>query len=195
MANETVLNAGDNVGYGASPEACVDFLRARPNIVTVQGNYDKNVGRFPDKEDEYRKKWADARPEKFKAIRRDSNAISDSTRAWLLDLPQELRVACGDTRVLLTHYAPGSKEGLGRWTSDDHLKELAGSTDAEIVVCGHTHSPFVRQVGDTLFINPGTVGRGLFNAHSAAFAVLHIEPGCVPTADLRRTRYDTTRSH
>ena len=44
-----VLNAGDNVGYGEDPEACAAFLRATPNIVCVQGNYDKNVAHFPEK--------------------------------------------------------------------------------------------------------------------------------------------------
>ena len=61
-------------------------------------------------------------------------------------------------RVLLTHYAPGSKEGLGRWTPASRLAELAGQTDARVVVCGHTHSPFVREAGGVLFVNPGSAG-------------------------------------
>src|ERR1700712_4838301 len=56
--NERVLlNAGDNVGYGDDPEGSVLFLSAHPQILTVQGNYDKNVASFPEKEAEYRKKW------------------------------------------------------------------------------------------------------------------------------------------
>ena len=121
LTDRTVLNAGDNVGYGASPEACVQFLRAHSNIVTVRGNYDKNVAEFPEREAEYQKKWRKSRPEKYEALRRDSAAISDDTRRWLLDLPREVTLTLDGVPVLLTHYAPGRKEGLGRWTPDSRL--------------------------------------------------------------------------
>lgn len=179
-----VLNAGDNVGYGNSPEACVQFLQSHPEIVTVQGNYDKNVACFPEKDAEYWKKWGRSRPEKYEALRRDSNAISAATRDWLLALPKERDLTLSGLGLLLTHYSPGSKEGLGRWTSDLRLAELAAQTDADVVVCGHTHSPFVRRAGGVLFVNPGTCGRGWFGGPS--YAVLTLEPGQPPAAQFRQ---------
>lgn len=181
-----VLNAGDNVGYGDAPEECAVFLRAHPEILTVEGNYDKNVARFPEKGAEYYQKWAVSRPEKYEALRRDSAEITDETRDWLLALPKEREIALDGFRLLLTHYAPGSKEGLGRWTSDARLRELAAQTDAEIVICGHTHSPFVRRAGDTLFVNPGTLGRSWFGGPS--YAVLTLDPGAPPTAQIRQVK-------
>jgi putative phosphoesterase len=178
-----VLNAGDSVGYGPAPEACVRFLRARPEIVTVKGNYDKNVGLFPEREAEYAKKWDRSRPEKFEALRDGSAAISEETRRWLLDLPAEVVLTLSDVRVFLTHYAPGSKEGLGIWTSDDRLAELAPNTDAKIVVCGHTHTPFVRNVGGILWVNPGSLGRSFDGRFR--YAILTISPGLPPTAELK----------
>jgi len=50
LADRPVLNAGDTVGYGPDPEACVGFLRARPECTSVKGNYDKNVALFPERE-------------------------------------------------------------------------------------------------------------------------------------------------
>lgn len=191
LSEGPVLNAGDNVGYGDDPEGCVAFLRAHPNVVTVQGNYDKNVALYPERCAEYRKKWGRARPEKFEALRRDSEVISDDTRSWLLGLPKEVTVTLGGVRVLLTHYAPGSKEGLGRWTPDSRLAELAGQTDARVVVCGHTHSPFVREAGGVLFVNPGTVGRSLYGRPS--YAVLTLAADRPPSAALRSTHDETGR--
>lgn len=186
LSDRLILNAGDNVGYGDDPESCVRFLRDRPNFLNVQGNYDKNVARFPEREAEYRKKWAKARPEKFEALRRDSAGISDETRAWLLDLPKEQTVVLDNVRVLLTHYSPGSKEGLGRWTSDTRLMEIAKTTEADVVVCGHTHTPFVRKAGGVLFVNPGTVGRSWFGG--PRWAVLTLEPGELPAAQLKQIK-------
>ncbi len=183
LTDRPVFNAGDTVGYGDAPEACVRFLRARPAVVTVRGNYDKNVASFPEREAEYRKKWGRLRPDKFEAIRRDSGAISDETRQWLQDLPGEVETALNGVSVLMTHYAPGSKEGLGSWTSDARLAELAEMTSAQVVVCGHTHTPFVRAVGGVLWVNPGSLGRswdGRFR-----YAVLTLAPGQPPSAQLK----------
>lgn len=184
LADSVVLNAGDNVGYGDDPQGCIDFLRARPNIMTVQGNYDRNIARFPEREDEYRKKWGRVRPAKFEAIKRDSKSISPDARDWLLALPRERELDCGGAKLLLTHYAPGVKEGLGRWTSPTRLAWLAAQTPARVVVCGHTHSPFVRTAGGTLFVNPGTVGRSL--SHNPAYAILTLEPHTAPEVLLRQ---------
>ena len=182
LTDGPVLNAGDNVGYGDAPEACVTFLRAQAHLHSVRGNYDKNVAQFPDKIAEFRKKWGTSRPPKFEAIQRDSAVLSPESRSWLRDLPPEQTVTLAGTRVLLTHYSPGGKEGLGAWTPDARLAELAGQTDAQVVVCGHTHTPFVRRAGGVLFVNPGTVGRGW--RHRASYAVLTLDPKGPPTAQL-----------
>jgi predicted phosphodiesterase len=138
----TVLNAGDNVGYGDAPVDCVQFLRARPQILGVQGNYDKHVARFTEKKDELHRKWGKSRPDKYAAIRRDSEALSADDQQWLRDLPGERTLTLEGEVIFLTHYAPGSKEGLGTWTPDNRLEELARATEARVVVCGHTHTAF-----------------------------------------------------
>ena len=138
---------------------------------------------FPEREAEYRKKWVRSRPEKYEALRRDSEAISEESRRWLHDLPVEIDVILETVPVLVVHYAPGLKEGLGRWTSDARLRELAQDTHAKVVVCGHTHTPFVRDVGGVLWVNPGSLGRSWDGR--ARYAVLTLEPGSLPRAVLK----------
>jgi putative phosphoesterase len=185
-ADQPVLNAGDNVGYGNAPFECLRFLQDRPNILTVQGNYDKNVALFPEKEAEYRKKWGKVRPEKFDALKRDSGLITDADRDWLLELPKEQDLTLDGTRIVLTHYSPGGKEGLGRWTSDTRLREIAEETPAQVVICGHTHSPFIRRVGGVLFVNPGTVGRSWFGG--ACYGILTLDSDMPPVAELLQVK-------
>lgn len=184
LADGPVLNAGDNVGYGDAPEACIEFLRAHPNIIGVRGNYDRSVAKFPKHQKEYQAKWGKSRPEKLAAIARDSDAISETSRDWLRGLPSEQALTLNGTKILLTHYAPGVKEGLGIWTTDERLRELAEATDAQIVVCGHTHTPFVRRVGGILWVNPGTAGRGW--GRRAAYAILTMTPDAPPNAQLHQ---------
>ena len=184
LTDRTVFDAGDVVGYGEAPEACVRFLRARPAIVTVRGNYDKSVASFPEREAEYRKKWGKTRPEKYEAIRRDSVVISGETRQWLAALPGEVELTLDGVAIVMTHYAPGSKEGLGSWTPDTRLAELAETTSAKVVVCGHTHTPFVRNVGGVLWVNPGSLGRSWDGR--LRYAVLSLTPGLPPAAQLKQ---------
>jgi len=177
-----ILNAGDNVGYGADPQECIDFLRARPHILTVQGNYDRHVARYPERTAEFARKWGRVRPDKLAAIARDSAAITPEGREWLLGLPRELTLEIAGVPLLMTHYAPGAKEGLGLWTPASRLADYARTTPAWIVVVGHTHSPFARMAGDTLFVNPGTVGRAWGGRPS--YAILTVESGHPPAAEL-----------
>lgn len=176
-----VLNAGDNVGYGSCPEECVRFLRCRPNIVCVRGNYDKNVAAFPRREEDYRRRWKRQRPEKYDALRDASDAITEDTRTWLADLPKESRMIVGGWTILLTHYSPSSKEGLNPWTPDDELSAHAKIARADVVACGHTHMAFARRVDGTLFVNPGSVGRTW--RRKATYAILTLDPE--PTAEIR----------
>jgi putative phosphoesterase len=189
LTDRLVLNAGDTVGYGPNPEACVNFLRGHSECVSVKGNYDKNVALYPEREAEYCKKWAGSRPDKLDAIRRDSEAISAKTRRWLLDLSAEISVTLDSFPITLTHYSPGSKEGIGVWTPDARLAELAETIDAKVVVCGHTHTPFVRSVGGILWVNPGSAGRDLDGKYR--YAVLTLEPNRAPTAELKSLRGET----
>ena len=178
-----IFNAGDNVGYGPAPEECIQFLRARPNVVCVRGNYDKNVALFPEREAEYHKRWGRTRPDKLAALRRDSYALSDGARQWLLDLPGEAEVTLEGIPLLMTHYSPGSKQGLGQWTPDGQLRDIASRTQAKVVLCGHTHSAFVRSAGGVLWVNPGSTGRAL--DRRAHCAILTLEPGRAPAARLK----------
>ncbi|MEO7720195.1 MAG: YfcE family phosphodiesterase [Capsulimonas sp.] len=183
LSDGIVLNAGDNVGYGKSPEGCVRFLQERPNIVNVRGNYDKHVARFPERDAEFKKKWGRSRPEKYATLRDSSVGISETSRLWLAGLPDFEVVEVAGRQIFLTHYSPGSKEGLGAWTSKDRLAELAKNTEAQIVVCGHTHSAFARFGGTTLFVNPGTIGRN-WNRR-AQYAILTLDDDLSTRVELK----------
>jgi putative phosphoesterase len=178
-----VLNGGDNVGYGSDPEETVRFLRSRSNIICVRGNYDKHVAAFTYKSEKYRRRWGKTRVPKLIALEEGSESISEETRSWLAGLPREQEIVVEGIRILLTHYAPGRKEGLGLRTSVAHLEDLAGATTARVVVCGHTHTPFVRSAGGVLFVNPGAVGKSLIGRPT--FAVLELTLDRPPAATIR----------
>lgn len=186
----TVWNVGDFVGYGAFPDEVVQRIRVE-NIVSIAGNYDLKVLRFPKKKERWRKR---KRPEKFQAFKWAYENLSKNSRQYLRSLPKEVTLEAAGKRITLTHGSPASnEETLYPDTPQERLQELARMAGVDIVICGHSHQPFARQVGGVWFINTGTVGRPDDGDPRACYAILHLEAGLVDVQHFR-LEYDLSRT-
>ncbi len=91
--------------------------------------------------------------------------ITAVQRAWIGSLPATLRLA---DDVLLVHGTPDSDlvywmetvtEAGQRPATHDEVLARAGSVQASLILCGHTHVPRSVQLDDgRLIVNPGSVG-------------------------------------
>lgn len=168
---DAVWNVGDFVGYGPFPDEVVKRLR-NDYVLSIVGNYDRKVLKFKKKRKKWRKK---KRLEKYLAFKWAYKNLSKDSRKYLRFLSREIRMRVKGRRVLLTHASPGSSdEYLDANVPDKHLRKLAEQADADLVICGHSHRPFVRQVDDVWFINPGSVGLPDDGDPRASYAVLSI---------------------
>lgn len=52
-------------------------------------------------------------------------------------------------------------------------KEMASEYDSQLIVCGHSHVPFIGREGDISVFNPGSIGPRRFSL-PIAFGVVHI---------------------
>lgn len=164
-----IWNVGDWVGYNAFPNEVIERLRAA-GAVSIAGNYDLKALRFPKK----RAKWQGGKhPEKWQAFRFAYKTLTEQNRRYLRALPLEIKLRYKNKHVLLTHGSPASNiEALTPDTPEERLQTLAQIAHADIVVCGHSHRPFARQVNDVWFINTGSVGRPDDGDPRAAYALL-----------------------
>ena len=55
-----------------------------------------------------------------------------------------------------------------------YLRDCIQRMRPSVVVFGHTHKPFCEQIGDVLFLNPGSAGRARFNLPRCV-VILHAE--------------------
>lgn len=187
---KAIWNIGDFLGYGAFPNEVVQRLR-RAGAVSILGNYDLKVLNFPDKEKGWRKS---KRAEKYLAFQWAHDQLSPENRRYLLSLPKEVRLNVAGRRILLTHASPDSnEEHLLPETPEERLQELAQKAQAEIVIFGHSHQPFVRSVAGTLFINTGSVGRPDDGDPRACYALLDIDESAVQVTHFR-LEYDLARA-
>jgi predicted phosphodiesterase len=128
---------------------------------------------------------------------------------WLAELPEYVTFSASRLEdLLIVHGVPGNPflpflarpgEDNAPWTqTDQRVRELLGGVDADVVVCGHTHSVLQRKVrradgGDTLILCPGTLsyGRGREKEVGRAdYALLDWGHRTGWQATLRAVRYD-----
>ena len=103
--------------------------------------------------------------------------------AWPLTLEVEVD---GLGSVLVCHSTPESDEAIyTRITPDDELVEIFSGVEADVVLCGHTHSQYDRRLSNgPRVVNPGSVGLPYEGRRGAFWAVLG------PEVEMHRTDYD-----
>jgi putative phosphoesterase len=162
----TVVAAGDFVGDGPHPCAVVRMLRTN-GVPAIRGNVDRKVLRLVGKKRKKLLKRLErshgARLNRVWTALRLREAENEEEVAWLESLPVERRMELAGTDVLVVHGSPLSDND--RIFSSLTPRGLAGklapldASRPEVLVCGHTHAPFVATVDGVLVVNCGSAGR------------------------------------
>ncbi|MGD0644948.1 MAG: YfcE family phosphodiesterase [Candidatus Bathyarchaeia archaeon] len=160
------LNAGDFIGFGPFPNEVIELLQSR-NMISVVGNYDLEVI----------KNSAKGKGAKKLAFEFTKKELADSSASFLLSLPCEIRLEIGGKKVLMVHGSPESiEEHIYHDTPVERLKTFADAQKGDVVIMGHSHEQFRREVDGVLYINPGSLGRPDDGNPQAAYAIMSFSP-------------------
>lgn len=179
---------GDIGGYASQPNEVQETIMAM-GCPTILGNYDEGVGFNRDDCGCHYVKPFDIEMSNVSFLWTREHT-SDEHKAWLRQLPREIRFEAEGKRVLLCHGSPReTTEYLFENRSDGYLRQFVsgGKVDAfaDVIVFGHTHVPFHRQVDGVDFVNTGSVGRPKDGNSQAGYCVLTIDGGAVTTEQVR----------
>ena len=157
-APDLIVFGGDVAAIGPFPRETIDLLRSLPNARFVMGNAD----------------------------REDLPELSGERRAFVAAFEPTVRVEVdGLGPTLFCHGSPRSDEEIvTRATPDEAVAEMVEAVGEQVIVLGHTHMPFDRQVGTHRVVNAGSVGMPYEAQPGAYWALLG------PDVELRRTDYD-----
>jgi putative phosphoesterase len=187
---EAVYCLGDLVGYGASPNEVVDRMR-QERTPTIMGNYDDGVGY--DRDDcgcAYREQ--DERERGQRSLEWTKARTTSENKAFLRGLPTEIRFEADGQRVLLVH---GSPRKINEYLFEDRalssFERLAASSNADVIVFGHTHKPYTKVVEGVLFLNVGSVGKPKDGDWRACYAAIDLAG---PKVTFARVEYDVRRA-
>jgi putative phosphoesterase len=168
---ERIYCGGDLVGYGPHAYEVCALIEQR-EIPTIYGNYDYAIAR-------------DLHDCGCAYITPHDREIGQLSVEWTLvntgqaakdfmrDLPFDLRFEVAGASVHLVHGSPRKvNEYLFEDKPDSLFERLAAAEDADMLVFGHTHKPWMRDFGGVRFVNCGSVGKPKDGDPRAAFAVI-----------------------
>lgn len=179
---DEIVCLGDLVDYGPQPVEAATIIRSLAQIV-VQGNHDYAVGNDADPQCSPAYKHLAKVTQDYSA-----SVLSADMKDYLARLPRETRFELGGAHVTAVHAAPS--DPLFKYRPPDTpdetwLAEIVTGWSPDLLLLGHTHLPMERRAGQTLIVNPGSVGQPKDGDPRAAYAVW--QDG---EAALRRVEYD-----
>ncbi len=185
---------GDLVGYGPSPNECVDRIRQLPDLVCLTGNHDHAaMGRIP---------LSRFNTEASSVVIWTSENLNEDTVAFLENLPSS--TIMGD--FTLAHGSP--RQPVWEYVMDPRIANLNFEKfDTNYCLVGHSHFPLVFHQSEDgnpsnpltvqgektiklkprMMLNPGSVGQPRDMDPRASYAILDTEK---LTWEIRRAAYD-----
>jgi putative phosphoesterase len=162
---------GDLVGYGANPNEVTERIR-QLGCPTVMGNYDDGVGFDRDECGcAYREEAERERGQR--SLQWTKARTTPDNKAFLRALHSEIRLDADARRMLLVH---GSPRKMNEYLFEDRpfasFERLAASSQADLILFGHTHKPYVKDAGGARFVNVGSVGKPKDGDWRACYAIV-----------------------
>jgi putative phosphoesterase len=178
QSHDICLCLGDLVDYGVEPTPCVAWVRDKVQVA-VRGNHDHGVAQNVVVNGRAGYKYLTG---VTRLLTRER--LGEDDIRFLGRLPVSRLVTIDNIRFLLVHASP--RDPLDEYAppDPDFWARRLQNVDADVVCIGHTHQPYVMEVGDKLVVNPGSVGQPRDGDPRASCAVLENYK-----VDLRRLDY------
>ncbi len=188
---DRIYHLGDLGGYAPFVNEVIDFLVTH-GIEGVQGNYDEAVANDREHcgckaEEPLQEEMA------HRSFAWTKDHVSAASKAYMKNLPAEIHFQTEGKKVWLFHATP--KKNNLYWYQDrpeKFFREMAEKGDADIMIYGHIHKPYRKDIDGKVFINAGSVGKPKDGDPRACAAVVEITPGEVKT-EFIRVHYDVEK--
>jgi putative phosphoesterase len=168
---DAILVAGDLIG-GPDTDSVISILTDR-EAQMILGNMDLDLlkfvdGHFPD---------AKRRSRQWGFMRWHAENVSEPLVEFLRSLPEQREVMVnGSPPILMVHGSPRSPyESLFPDKEIDRLNQVAEEMMQDVLVCGHIHIQWSRNIAGKLVFNPGAVSAPLEGDSLSRYSILRYE--------------------
>ena len=172
-----ILNAGDLTGYYADVNESVNFLRRnQKQIISILGNHDRYLlkGKLPP--------GTNLLAQKPLAL--SCQKITSANLKFLKKLNDQELLEIEGLKIGLFHGSPTNPDEY--IYPDTPIGQFKNSS-FDYIILGHTHWPMTRKVGQTIIINPGSVGQSRDKNRKASYAILNTRERKI---EIKRVEYN-----
>lgn len=172
---EQYICCGDIIGIGPYPEETVSLMRGLPDLgQCIKGNHEYYLTQgmpevFPNE--------SGMEEAEMKHHLWEHSLLSSKSKNFLQSLPDACVFTIEGKAIKVMHYAMESAMRFKKYVqqpTEDELKELFENTWIDIFIYGHDHAPHT-VIGETIYINPGSLGCPGRDRNIARAGVLAIE--------------------
>ena len=180
-----IFNSGDSTVYCPFPNETLSWLQ-KYKVHSIRGNTDDKV-RMLLKGKTFKKP---SKPEKRIMYTSTAEELSEHNRAYMLGLKKKYSCTIKNHSFGLYHGSPAEhEEFLFADTPRERFEKLAKNTTHDVIITGHSHSPYHKLINGVHFINPGSAGRMFDGNPQASYAILTIKGGTI-SVEHHRLTYD-----
>ncbi|MBI5236982.1 MAG: metallophosphoesterase family protein [Deltaproteobacteria bacterium] len=189
---EKIYHVGDLGGYAPFVNEVVDFLKEH-KVEGVQGNYDEAVANNKEHcgckyEDPLQAGMAER---SFEWTKKYSSLKS---KDYMRGLPFDISFTSEGLRVKIFHATPFKNNLYWHGEREERFfLDMARRADADVMIYGHTHIPYRKDIGGKTFLNAGSVGKPKDGDTRACLAIVEISPDTVK-ANFIRVPYDVEKT-
>jgi putative phosphoesterase len=146
---DKIICAGDITGFYPFVNEVIKEIKNK-NVISVKGNHDEYLidGKAPK----------DKNIDIKNSVEQMKRIISIKNLDYVKSLPESLNLDIDGNKVLVVHGSPWNHLE-GRIYPDFADFDNFLKVDADVIILGHTHRPFIKRIGNKIIINPGSCGQ------------------------------------
>jgi putative phosphoesterase len=183
---DEIIFLGDLVLKGPEPKDCFQFMKQIKPYIWLKGNTDDW---FDLKENEnIESKYGKESYEYYNYAKKE---LSNNNLRFLTRLPEKDSFEIFGKTILCVHGTPESNNDIiDSRRSDEEIKEIVKDVEEDIILCGHSHHSFYKEINGKKIINVGSVGLPFDGIPKASFIVLDIRKNKEMGIEFKRVDYD-----
>lgn len=175
---DKILCLGDLAMAGPEPQKAVEIIKKLyddSKLELIQGNTDEMIAHAEISVPVVKEKF----PVMGNALENDAQILSEKLKFFLNSLPKQKELIIEGVKVLMVHGSPRKNdENITPDLSAEQIEEIIKDTNADLILCGHTHVPCGYQTNSKqTVVNVGSVGRPFTPQPDACFALFNFNNG------------------
>lgn len=179
LAVEKVICSGDIIGIGPRPEETIKkIMLLNDYIECVRGNHENYLTNgSPDTvPNDERMSYGEMEHHKW-----EHEKLSYESRCFINTLPNTKTLKICEKKIYIAHYSINEENKYVNYVkytpkpSLNDLKIMFQNVEADIIIYGHSHTPYINCESDKWYINSGSLGCPVGTLNSASAGLLNID--------------------